>query len=137
MNVASMAGHLSGFSPKITDSFISASTTSPEAVTSLMEKFAEDVKNKRHEAEGWKSSAYAVSKAGLIAATTSIALSEKQKDSGVLINACCPGYVNTDMSKGNGTKTVDEGAKTPVLLALGDYGNETGRFWQHEKIIKW
>ena len=44
----------------------------------------------------------------------------------VLVNACCPGYVNTDMTKGNGAKTVDQGAKTPVMLALGKNWWEDG-----------
>jgi carbonyl reductase 1 len=34
-------------------------------------------------------------------------------------------------------KTIDEGAKTPVLLALGDIGGSLGEFWQNENIIEW
>jgi carbonyl reductase 1 len=45
--------------------------------------------------------------------------------------------VNTDMTKGKGVKTVDEGAKTPVMLALGDIGGKTGGFWQSEKEVAW
>jgi len=41
------------------------------------------------------------------------------------------------MTKGMGAKTVDEGAETPVLLAIGDIKGSNGEFWQHEKIIKW
>jgi carbonyl reductase 1 len=46
-------------------------------------------------------------------------------------------YVNTDMTKGRGTKTTDQGAKTPVMLALKDIGGRTGEFWQSEKVIEW
>ena len=88
-------------------------------------------------AEGWPSAAYAVSKAGEIAFTKAIAVEAKKNGKNVLVNACCPGYVNTDMTKGNGVKTVDEGAKTPVMLALGEIGGKGGEFWQHEKIIEW
>jgi len=41
------------------------------------------------------------------------------------------------MTKGGGYKTVDEGAMTPVLLALADLKGKTGSFWQHEKEIEW
>lgn len=66
-----------------------------------------------------------------------MALEEKEKGSGVLVNSCCPGYVDTDMTKHRGSKTVDEGAQTPVLLACGDIGGTRGEFWQHEKVIEW
>jgi hypothetical protein len=37
------------------------------------------------------------------------------------------------MTRGRGTKTPDEGAMTPVMLAVGDIGGKTGEFWQNEK----
>lgn len=137
VNVASMSGQLSQFPAPLKESFISASKTSVSACTALMEKFALDVKSGNHKAEGWPSAAYAVSKAGVIAMTKAVAAEEEKRGRDVLVNACCPGYVNTDMTKGNGTKTVDEGAKTPVLLALGDIDGTVGGFWQTEKIIEW
>lgn len=41
------------------------------------------------------------------------------------------------MTRGGGTKTPDEGAQTPVMLALNDIGGKTGGFWQSEKQIEW
>jgi len=41
------------------------------------------------------------------------------------------------MTKGGGAKTPDEGAQTPVLLALGDIKGQTGLFWQNERVIQW
>jgi len=102
-----------------------------------MKKFVDDVKAGRHAEEGWPSAAYSVSKAGVIAMTKAVALQEKEDGKGRLINVCCPGYVKTDMTKGGGVKTVDEGAKTPVMLAVGEFGGKTGEFWQSEKILKW
>ena len=43
----------------------------------------------------------------------------------------------TDMTRGGGTKTPDEGAQTPVMLALEDISGRTGLFWQSEKVVKW
>ena len=69
--------------------------------------------------------------------TKVIAEREKAQGSKVLINSCCPGYVVTDMTRGGGSKTPDEGAQTPVMLALGDIDGQTGLFWQNEKPIEW
>ena len=78
-----------------------------------------------------------MSKAGETAFTKAIAMEEAKRGRGVLVNACCPGYVNTDMTRGGGTKTPDEGAQTPVMLALQDIGGKTGEFWQSEKVTEW
>lgn len=137
VNVASMSGHLSKYSGALQQAFLSASKTSAPACSELMERFVADVKAGEEKARGWPSAAYAVSKAGEIAFTKAVAAEAEKSGRNVLVNACCPGYVNTDMSKGNGTKSVDEGAKTPVMLALGDIGGKTGGFWQHEKMIEW
>ena len=137
MNVASIAGRLTRYSAPLRDSFHSASKTSVSACSALMEQFTEAVKAGKENEEGFPSAAYAVSKAGEIAFTKVIAKQAENISKSILINACCPGYVNTDMSKGNGTKTVDEGAVTPVLLALGEIDGKTGEFWMDEKIVEW
>ncbi|CAJ2503308.1 Uu.00g107020.m01.CDS01 [Anthostomella pinea] len=64
-------------------------------------------------------------------------MEEAKRDRGVLVNACCPGWVKTDMTRGGGAKTPDQGAQTPVMLALHDIGGKTGGFWQNEKEIEW
>jgi carbonyl reductase 1 len=73
----------------------------------------------------------------LIGGTRALAWSEQQGGGKKLVNSCCPGYVDTDMTKGNGTKTPDQGAQTPVLLAIQDIGGKTGGFWQSEREIEW
>jgi carbonyl reductase 1 len=135
-----MAGSLSKYSPSLRDAFLQASTV-PE-VTSLMEAFKKAVAEGTEKEQGWPSAAYAVSKAGVTGMTRALAKQEaesKKNDSDGLrlINACCPGWVVTDMTKGKGRKTPDQGAQTPVLLALGDIGSQMGLFWQNEKPIDW
>ncbi|KIW94027.1 uncharacterized protein Z519_05343 [Cladophialophora bantiana CBS 173.52] len=134
VNVASMAGQLgSRYSSSIRSRFLRAKT--PEEITQLMEEFSTAVSNGTHRKD-WPSSAYAVSKAGVIGMTKTIAEQSAHKGRKVLINSCCPGYVKTDMTKGGGVKTPDQGAQTPVLLAIGDIkGN--GQFWSNEKISSW
>jgi len=135
VNVASMAGSLSKYSSSIKSQFLSSKTVSE--VTSLMESFKSAVSKGKEKEEGWPSAAYAVSKSGVIGMTRAVAEEVKKEGNGVLVNSCCPGYVKTDMTRGGGVKTVDEGAKTPVLLALGDIGGKTGLFWKNENPMEW
>ena len=130
-----MAGHLNKYSPALRARFLAARTVGE--VTALMEAFKAAVAAGSEKAQGWPSAAYAVSKAGVTGVTGVIAREERERGRGVLVNSCCPGYVKTDMTRGGGHKTVDEGAQTPVLLALGDVGGRTGEFWQGEKVVEW
>jgi carbonyl reductase 1 len=75
--------------------------------------------------------------AGTIGFTKIIGKQETAKGSNVLINACCPGWVRMDMTKGRGHKTPDKGAETLVMLALGDIDGKTGEFWQDKRIVQW
>jgi carbonyl reductase 1 len=102
-----------------------------------MQEFQTAVEAGKEKESGFPSAAYAVSKAGLIGGTRVLANEVREKGSSVQVNSCCPGYVNTDMSKGNGTKTPDEGAQTPVWLAIQDFGGKTGTFYKGEKEIEW
>jgi carbonyl reductase 1 len=130
-----MAGKLNKYSEEIRSRFLASKTEAD--VTSIMEDFTSAVEAGNEKDAGFPSAAYAVSKAGLVGATRALARKEKEKGNTVLINSCCPGYVNTDMSKGNGVKTPDEGAQTPVFLALADIQGESGEFWQDEKHFEW
>lgn len=135
VNVASMAGNLS---PKYSDSIKSRfrNANTRKDITQLMQDFTTAVEHGSHQKD-WPSAAYAVSKAGVIGVTRVIAQQNQEGGSKTLINSCCPGYVKTDMTRGGGTKTPDQGAQTPVLLALGDIGGSNGQLWSEEKIVDW
>ena len=131
-----MAGHLdSKYSPAIRAAF--AATETVDDVTALVDSFAAAVAQRRERELGWPRAAYSVSKSGVTGATRAVAREEKGRGGEVLVNSCCPGYVSTDMTRNRGAKTVDEGARTVVLLACGDIGGTTGEFWQHERVIEW
>ncbi|XP_022079858.1 carbonyl reductase [NADPH] 3-like isoform X2 [Acanthaster planci] len=70
--------------------------------------------------KGRPSFAYGSSKMRVIALTRVQAAdtAEDKTNKDVLMTCCCPGYVSTDMSSFKGTKTIDEGAITPVYCAL-------------------
>jgi carbonyl reductase 1 len=109
VNVASTSGSLKKYSPDLRTRFLESQSEAD--VTSIMREFQTAVDAGKEKEEGFPSAAYAVSKAGLIGGTKALAREVGEK--GVVVS-CCPGYVNTSMSKGNGTKSPDEGARTPV-----------------------
>lgn len=151
VNVASTAGALGKYPEGLQKRFRDAAAAERAAGTgeevvaptdAIMREFEEGVQAGDHEKKGFPSAAYAVSKAGLIGATRAVGLwekSEAEKEGRPVraVNSCCPGWVNTDMTKGKGTRSVDEGAKTPVFLALGDLDGVVGEFWRDEKVVKW
>jgi len=55
----------------------------------------------------------------------------------ILVNVCCPSPVQTDMNGHRGNKTPDQGAETPVLLALLPPGSPSGEFWEDKKVSTW
>ena len=79
--------------------------------------------------------AYSVSKASLNALT--VMLASELKGTNILVNAVCPGWVRTDMGGSNATRSVEEGADTPVWLATLAGGGPTGHNYYDKKQISW
>ncbi|GAA0743729.1 SDR family NAD(P)-dependent oxidoreductase [Dactylosporangium roseum] len=78
--------------------------------------------------------AYRISKAALNALT--VILADELRHDGILVNACCPGFVRTEMGGAGGADPAGA-ADTPAWLAtLGDDG-PTGGFWRHRERISW
>jgi len=55
----------------------------------------------------------------------------------VLINAACPGFVATDLNGFRGTRTVEQGAATPIRLATLPDGGPTGGFFDDAGEVPW
>uniref|UniRef100_A0A8C9PM89 Carbonyl reductase (NADPH) n=1 Tax=Spermophilus dauricus TaxID=99837 RepID=A0A8C9PM89_SPEDA len=121
VNISSLQGSkaLENCSEDLQEKFRCDTLTEGDLVD-LMKKFVEDTRNEVHEREGWPNSAYGVSKLGVTVLSRILArrLDEKRKADRILLNACCPGWVKTDMAGDQGSRTVEEGAETPVYLAL-------------------
>jgi NAD(P)-dependent dehydrogenase (short-subunit alcohol dehydrogenase family) len=79
--------------------------------------------------------AYSVSKAGLNMMTVQLAAS--LRGSGVLVNACCPGWVRTDMGGPSAPRSPEEGADTPAWLATLPDEGPTGGFFRDREPIPW
>ena len=78
--------------------------------------------------------AYQVTKAGLNALTRT--LSGELRNTGILVNAVCPGWVATDMG-GSGGRPVADGAAGVVWAATLPASGPTGGFFQDGKPLPW
>ncbi|HEY9445759.1 MAG TPA: SDR family oxidoreductase [Burkholderiales bacterium] len=79
--------------------------------------------------------AYRVSKAALNVLTRMLAA--ELKDTGVLVNSMCPGWVRTRMGGPKATRTPEEAARTAVWLATLPASGPTGGFFRDRKRIAW
>ncbi len=122
VHVSSMAGKLH----RIKNKSLQAELTRPDLMETqlvdLVWQFVEATKVGDHESKGWPSQTYAtyaeyaVSKLAINILTTIQARDHPyDKDTDVLINACCPGACLTDMAGPHATKSAAQGAETPVF----------------------
>jgi NAD(P)-dependent dehydrogenase (short-subunit alcohol dehydrogenase family) len=78
---------------------------------------------------------YSVSKAALNAVTLAFAL--ELESTRIKVNAACPGFTATDLNDFRGTRTVEQGAREPVRLALLDENGPTGTFSDEAGRVPW
>ena len=116
-------------------------TITEDELVGLMNKFVEDTKNGVHKKAGWPDTAYGVTKIGVTVLSRIHArkLSEQRRGDRILLNACCPGWVRTDMAGPKAPKSPEEGAETPVYLAPLPSGAEGphGKFVSEKKVVEW
>ncbi|XP_041866319.1 carbonyl reductase [NADPH] 1-like [Melanotaenia boesemani] len=142
VNVSSFVGcrTVNQFSQALKQRFRSEDITEDELV-GLMQRFVDGAKKDKHKEDGWADTAYGVSKAGLTTLSYILArrLSKERPNDGILLNACCPGWVRTDMAGPKAPKSPDEGAETPVYLALLPPGatEPHGKFVSEKQVQPW
>ncbi len=78
---------------------------------------------------------YRVSKTALNALTR--ILSSELRGAGILVNSVCPGWVQTDMGGQSASRSVEEGADTPVWAATLPNNGPTGGFFRNRRPIAW
>lgn len=103
-----------------------------ERLSEVLNQFLKNFKEGLLEATGWPTlfSAYRVSKAALNAYTRLVA----KKYPNICINCVCPGFVKTDINCNSGILTVEEGAESPVTLALLPDGGPSGLFFIRKQV---
>lgn len=106
---------------------------SRERLDNVLKEFLKDYKEGLLESKGWPScvSGYIMSKAALNAYTRKLA----QKYPHFRINCLCPGYVKTDINLNTGFLSIDEGAESPVKLALLPDNGPSGLFFNRDEVI--
>lgn len=103
-----------------------------ERVDEVLKEFLKDFKEGSLEARGWPSllSGYTVSKAAMNRYTRVLA----KKYQTFRINCVCPGYVKTDINGNSGSLSVEEGAESPVRLALLPDDGPSGLFFVRKEV---
>lgn len=84
---------------------------------------------------GSGSLAYRISKTALNGFTKIIA--SEIEDENIVISCCSPGWVKTQMGGMDAQRTVEQGADTPVWLALHSTGEQHGRFYADRTEEEW
>jgi NAD(P)-dependent dehydrogenase (short-subunit alcohol dehydrogenase family) len=108
--------------------------TRPQLVE-LMESFVRDIASGDFARRGWPSSAYSVSKVGLNALVRVLARELEGDARRILVNSVNPGWVRTRMGGRSAPRSVEEGARTPVFLAMLPDGSPTGAVFSDEKPV--
>lgn len=78
---------------------------------------------------------YRLSKAALNALTCMVA--DEVSSENIIVNACCPGWVRTDMGGKNAARSVEEGADTIVWLCQAADGSVFGKLFRDREEQPW
>jgi len=81
------------------------------------------------------SASYVPSKTALNAIT--VAFAKELEPTRIKVNAACPGFTATDLNRFRGVRSVEQGAREPVRLALLEANGPTGSFSNEEGPLPW
>lgn len=99
VNISSTGSSLDQYSGAIQQRFRSPKL-SLEGLEIIMQEYQDCANNGSESAHGWPRKSYSVSKACINALTATLA----KANPSLAINACCPGWVDTDMGKMVGSR---------------------------------
>lgn len=78
---------------------------------------------------------YRLSKAALNALTCMVA--DELTSENIIVNACCPGWVRTEMGGKHASRSVEEGADTIVWLCQAADGSPSGKLFRDREEQPW
>lgn len=109
-----------------------AENLTEEKIDEVINEYLKDYKEGALQVKGWPTvmSGYIVSKAAVIALTRVLA----KRNKSFIINSVCPGFVNTEINFNTGILSVEEGAASPVKLALVPNGDPSGLFFDRANV---
>jgi len=110
-----------------------STAASRREIEELAAQFVAGVAASRHQADGWPSSAYSVSKALLNAATR--VLAPELATRRIRVNSVCPGWVRTELGGAHAPRDVPTGGASIVATVLEP--RATGGFFRDGKAIGW
>jgi NAD(P)-dependent dehydrogenase (short-subunit alcohol dehydrogenase family) len=134
--VSSGMGTLSGVSGPLRERLLDPGLTREELL-SLASSFVSDVEDRTQSQHGWPSNAYSVSKILLNALVRVLARELADDPRRIRVNAENPGWVRTRMGGRSAPRSVEQGARTAVWLALLPDDGPTGGFFEDKEIIPW
>ncbi|XP_048332957.2 (+)-neomenthol dehydrogenase-like isoform X1 [Ziziphus jujuba] len=113
--------------------FSDVESLTEERIDEVLREFLKDLKEGSLESKNWPTSlsAYIASKAALNAYTRILA----KKYPSFRVNCVCPGYVKTDINFNSGILSVEEGAASPVKLALLPNDGPSGLYFVRSEVI--
>jgi len=134
VNVASLAGVMKGlYRQDLIDNFKRNDFTVRD-IDNFVEEYKKVAHDNQRKEKGFPESAYRVSKAAVIA--LSLVQQRELEVRNIIVNACCPGFVDTDMTSHKGHLTIAQGADTPIWL-VSDPNPPKGKFVKERKIFEW
>ncbi|KAK3255673.1 hypothetical protein CYMTET_35156 [Cymbomonas tetramitiformis] len=116
VTIASKSGQLRILEDEEKRKRISSPNITVDQVTEFVNEYLAAVESGTHAEQGWPNTNLGMSQLCKIAFTKAIARQEAAHN--ISANCCCPGHCQTDMSSNSGTKTAEEGARTPAWVAL-------------------
>jgi NAD(P)-dependent dehydrogenase (short-subunit alcohol dehydrogenase family) len=131
--VASGMGELHAYAPAISARFADPNLTR-DGLVALVTEFVDAVADGRHTKAGWPTSAYRVSKAGVIALAR--VLSRNLALRRIRVVAACPGWVRTRMGGRSAPRRVEQGAAS-IVWAATNAGAASGGFYRDGRRANW
>lgn len=132
--VSSGMGELSSVGPELRRQFEDPSLDRAGLVA-LVDRFVDEVRAGTHAKSGWPSNAYRISKLAMNTYVRILARELASDPRRILVNAACPGWVRTRMGGRSAPRSPEEGARTPIWLALLPEGGPSGGFFRDEHAI--